>query len=106
MNLSSPRSVIFDRGIPDMIAYARCFDLDATSYRDESKSYSYNQNVFILAPWKEIYTTDEERKMSYDQTHEFHNFICEAYLSLGYKLRVVPQDTIQKRAQFVKDIVL
>jgi predicted ATPase len=33
------KAVVFDRGIPDMIAYARLFNLDETSYVNAAKEF-------------------------------------------------------------------
>lgn len=57
-------SIIFDRAIPDMIAYANLFQLDTTSYGNASQALRYNPTVFYFAGWEEIYTNDEERKPS------------------------------------------
>lgn len=94
--------VIFDRGVPDNIAYADCFNLNAASYIAEAKKYPYNKTAFLLAPWQKIYATDDERRMTFDQVCEFHNLICNAYNELGYDLVEVPKGTIQDRANFIK----
>lgn len=98
--------VVFDRGVPDSIAYAGCFNLNTATYFAEAKKYSYNKTVFLLAPWEEIYTTDDERRMTFDQVLEFHKLICGAYGNLGYNLVEVPRGTIQDRANFVKSMCL
>lgn len=97
--------VIFDRGIPDNIAYAGCFDLDTATYVTEAKKYPYNKTVFLLSPWEEIYATDDERRMNFNQVCEFHKLIYAAYNELGYNLVEVPRGTVQERADFVKKLI-
>ena len=104
-NQNSQQPVIFDRGIPDNIAYAGCFDLDTTHFIQESKKYYFNKTVFLLTPWKEIYATDDERKMNFDQVCEFHKLFCKAYLDLKYNLVEVPRASTVERAIFVRKIV-
>lgn len=97
--------VVFDRGVPDNIAYAGCFDLETASYFTEAEKYPYNKTVFLLPPWGEIYATDDERQMNFNQVCEFHKLICAAYNELGYSLVEVPRDTVQNRAAFVKKLI-
>src|ERR1700754_3490550 len=57
--------VFFDRGIPDSLTYGEIIGSDITETMDNiTRRYRYNQNVFFLSPWQQIYKTDEERKQS------------------------------------------
>jgi predicted ATPase len=85
--------VIFDRGIPDNIAYATCFGLDTEPYFEASQRFPYSRQVFLLAPWEEIYVTDEERKMTFKEVCEFHQSILKAYARLGYEAIEVPRSS-------------
>lgn len=100
---SSP--IIFDRGIPDLVAYAASFNLDTTPYLEIAKKYTYAHQVFLLTPWKEIYKTDDERKMTFNQTYEFHDLICETYSMLDYRLIEVPRMSVRDRADFINEII-
>ncbi len=61
-------SVVFDRGIPDCIAYAVLFGIDPTPSVLASQEYRYNDEVFVLGPWEDIYVVDDERVMSFADT--------------------------------------
>ncbi len=98
-NSSAP--VIFDRGIPDVIGYAKLFGLNAERFESTAKTHPYNRSVFIAPPWEDIYTTDDERKMTFDNTTQFHEVLRESYLSLGYELIELPFQSVEKRAQFL-----
>src|SRR5690606_13871578 len=53
--------VFYDRGIPDVVAYLHYINQDFPPYFDEAcKKYRYDM-VFLLPPWKSIYTSDNER---------------------------------------------
>jgi predicted ATPase len=98
--------VIFDRAIPDMIAYADLFQLNKEIYYNASKYYKYNNTVFLFKGWKEIYTTDNERKMNFEQANDFGNRTEEIYRELGYNIITVPQINIEERIKFIENIIL
>lgn len=97
----SSAPIIFDRGIPDVIGYAKLFGLDSKKFKSAAETDPYNKFVFIAPPWKEIYSTDDERKMTFDQTAQFHEILTIVYLSLGYELIELPLESVEKRAQFI-----
>ena len=98
-------TVIFDRGIPDMIAYAHGASLDLTHVQKAAKKYLYNNLVFHTSGWKEIYQTDDERKMSFEAATQFGDDVKNIYLKLGYKVIDVPFDTPEMRAKFIINII-
>ena len=94
--------VIFDRGIPDNIAYAQLFNLDYAPAHQAAKLYRYNTEVFIFPAWSEIYTTDDERIMTYEAAKSFGDDVRKIYKKYGYTLIEVPCITPEERAQFIK----
>lgn len=102
-NIAASSMVIFDRGIPDMVAYAELFGLNSTPYRNAAMEFRYAARVFHFAGWEEIYTTDEERKIGFEGANAFGlatRSICEA---LGYSVLEVPQISIEDRVKFILD---
>lgn len=95
------RVVIYDRGMPDIIAYARLFNLDYLPAQQASKLYRYETKVFIFPAWEEIYATDDERIMSYEAAKEFGIEIQKIYKEYGYLLIDVPCVSQEERAQFI-----
>lgn len=93
--------VFFDRGIPDLVAYAIRFGVDASHFEAMSRHYGYNQTVFICEPWKEIFVNDNERKITFEKSVEFHDLICETYKRLDFKLIKVPKLTPTERVNFI-----
>jgi len=93
--------VIFDRGIPDNIIYMKLGDFNSQSAENASQLYRYNQKVFFLPGWEEIYTTDEDRKMSFSDANVFGERVKEVYIKLGYTVVEVPFGTPEERAQFI-----
>jgi predicted ATPase len=93
----------FDRGLPDCIAYARWFDVDPSAAIELSNRYRYHNEALILAPWADIYTTDDERIMTYEMTVGFHEVIEATYIESGYQLIEVPRLPVDERATWVLD---
>jgi predicted ATPase len=93
--------VFFDRGIPDQIGYAELFGFDASMAQRAAAVHRYNDVVFALPSWPEIYVTDRERTMSFEAAEAFGERVREIYEHLDYTLVVVPHDTLRARARFV-----
>jgi predicted ATPase len=64
-------------------------------------NWKYNKSIFMLPPWKEIYTTDNERKQDWDEAVLTFEKMCETYKRYGYNIVEVPKKTISERADFV-----
>jgi predicted ATPase len=94
--------VLFDRGIPDCIAYAMLLGVDPGPSIDAAARYRYRAEVLLLEPWEDIYTTDDERTMSFADTVGFHARLVEAYQGAGYQLTVVPRGSAEDRAASVR----
>ncbi|MEA2580938.1 MAG: hypothetical protein QOE83_1830 [Actinomycetota bacterium] len=97
--------VLFDRGVPDCIAYAAHRGLDVTSPTLASERYRYNREVLLLEPWEEIYTTDDLRTLPFAPTLAFHEALVDAYQRAGYTLVPVPRGSVDDRTAFVLDFV-
>ncbi len=95
------KTIIFDRGIPDLIGYAKLFNVDTSTSENASKVYQYNKNVFFLPSWQEIYTTDEDRTMTFEAAKDFGDLIRLAYIDLGYSIIEVPLISVDERVKFI-----
>ncbi len=98
---SNSNMVFFDRGLPDIHAY---MDYTKDEYPDifikKSKQYPYDF-VFLFKPWKLIYTSDNERYESFEQSEEIDQFLQNSYLKLGYKIIDVPFGSVDQRVNFI-----
>lgn len=93
--------IIFDRAIPDNIGYASLFGVDVSTSINAAHNFRYNKSVFYTPPWEKIYTTDEDRKLSFEEAESFGEIIKNEYLELGYEIIEIPLDTPSNRAKFV-----
>ncbi|TVZ28548.1 putative ATPase [Gillisia sp. Hel_I_86] len=97
-----PRGQIFlDRGIPDVVAY---MDYLGTPYPAKftlaCKNHKYDK-IFLLPPWEEIYTSDNERYESFEQALIIHEHLKNSYITYGYNPIEVPKGTVLKRSSFI-----
>ncbi len=100
--LNEKESVVFlDRGIPDILAYMDYINDDyPMAFSNACENYIYDY-VFILAPWQDIFTSDNERYESFDQATEIHHHLMKTYKKFGYELVDVPFETVENRSDFV-----
>lgn len=93
--------IFLDRGIPDVVAY---MDYLGTPYPSEftlaCQNHEYDR-IYILPPWKEIYTSDNERYESFEQALVIHEHLKNSYITYGYNPIVVPTGTIENRSSFI-----
>jgi predicted ATPase len=101
----SDGTVIFDRGIPDCVVYAVRAGTDATPSVAAVEAFRYQRDVLFLEPWSDIYTTDEERIMSFDDTVSFSEELRDVYERSDYTLVRVPQASIDDRVAFVREFI-
>lgn len=99
-NVSDP--VYFDRGILDTVCYMNMENITISKEtREIIRKSVYNNNVFILPPWREIYQTDSERKQSWKEALFTFNKMKETYLAYGYNVIEVPKISVLERGQFI-----
>jgi predicted ATPase len=97
--------VLFDRGVPDCIAYAAVSGVDPAESLAAARRYRYHPEVLVLEPWEQIYATDAERTMLFEQTIPFQAALVDAYEGAGYTLVVVPTGSVEYRVAFVRDAI-
>lgn len=99
------RPVVFDRAIPDCVAYANHLGADPTASAKAAAGRRCHSDVLMLRPWREIYTTDDERNMTFDQVVSFQNHLEAAYTEAGYRLVEVPRSSLEERSAFVRGFI-
>lgn len=97
--------VFFDRGLPDLIAYSKCFHLDVGSELKASRTHRYNPTVFFASSWEQIYTNDAERRLTFEAAQVFEKDLRQAYVELGYQLIDIPLFAVSERVNFILNII-
>lgn len=97
--------VFLDRGLPDVLAYMDYIgDTYPKEFVNSCKNNLYDL-VFILEPWQEIFTSDNERYENFDQAVKIHHHLLNTYERFDYKLLDVPFAKIEERADFIINVV-
>lgn len=100
-HLKAPAQAVFDRGLPDLLAFCAHYALPALAVRRAIKAHPYARDVFWFPPWQAIYAQDDERKLDFEGAVGFSDLIQNAYAQSGYTLINVPKTTPQARADFI-----
>tara|TARA_R110002072_G_scaffold193809_2_gene350961 strand:+ start:4026 stop:4565 length:540 start_codon:yes stop_codon:yes gene_type:complete len=97
--------LFYDRGLHDVVAYLHYVD---EKYPEEMQlvcnKHRYDM-IFILPPWEEIYTSDNERYESFEEAKKIHYYLESAYKSYNYKPILVPIGSIEERVTFIIDTI-
>ena len=100
--LQAQEVTFFDRDILDLIAYDRLTEAESSKeLREAVSALLYNNKVFIVPPWKEIYHTDSERKQAYEEVIQVYDNLIRVYTEYGRELVKIPKMSVEKRADFV-----
>lgn len=96
------KPVFFDRGILDTLGYMRLENIPVpASMASKAGDMVYQNNIFILPPWKEIYENDAERKQTFEKAGETFECMKEIYQEYGYTIIEVPKLPVQDRVNFI-----
>jgi len=98
--------LLFDRGLPDVIGYARLFGVRDEPAMAAAGRYRYNRAVFIAPAREAIYRRDDERRMDFQQAKAFGETIAAAYEEAGYVLVPLPEDSADACARFMLEQIL
>jgi predicted ATPase len=94
---------IFDRGLPDQIAYRHYFGVKIPSSLHLVCDILRYEKVFFLPFWKEIYVNNEVRAEPEEDAQLLSRLIYRAYRDYGYELIEVPKVSIEQRVEFIMD---
>jgi len=98
--------VFIDRGVPDVLAYMDyANEIYPNSFIEACDTYRYDQ-VYVLAPWQDIFTSDNERYENFDQAVKIHEQLLNTYKKHKYNLIDIPFDTIENRVDYLLDTLI
>ncbi|WP_026753302.1 AAA family ATPase [Sediminibacter sp. Hel_I_10] len=93
--------IFYDRGLPDVLAY---MDFVNSAYPENFTSVCEQHvydHIFILAPWKDIFVSDNERYENFEQAEQIHQQLIKTYKRFGYELLDIPFGTVSERTDFI-----
>ena len=93
---------LFDRGIPDLVGYCRLIGKPVPAHVTRAvELFRYNETVFILPPWPEIYVQDAERSQSLEEAERTYEAMRTAYVEGGYRPVHLPRASVEERREFL-----
>lgn len=98
---SDKPQLFYDRGMPDVTAY---MDFIHSDYPAEFEQPCYDKRydiIFLLPPWKAIYTQDSERYETFEQALTIHKALLNGYKKYGYNPIIVPEGSLEDRTAFI-----
>jgi len=96
------RPVFFDRGIVDALHFLDQQNAVTLQQTEEYlRLFPYNRLVFLIPPWKEIYSTDSERDQTFSESVQVCEGLRKWYSRWDYDLVEVPCAAIDRRINFI-----
>ncbi|QJP11072.1 AAA family ATPase [Pseudomonas multiresinivorans] len=93
---------LFDRGLVDVLGYARLCGLPMTDELEAAaQQLRYAPTVFLAPAWQAIYRNDAERRQGFAEAQRTAAVMAKVYEELGYRLLELPLCSPQERAAFV-----
>lgn len=94
--------MFFDRGVLDALYMLEAErSLTHSEIAEYVQAFPYNNVVFLLPPWEEIYGKDSERDQTFDESIEVFEGMKSWYQQWGYETLEVPYGGIEERVAFM-----
>lgn len=93
---------LFDRGLPDVLGYARLCGLAASvELLRAAQELRHARTVFLAPPWEAIYCNDTERRQDFAEAQRTATVMRAVYEELGYRVVELPLGSLEARAEFL-----
>lgn len=93
---------LFDRGLPDVLGYARLCGLAPPERLERAaREQRYGSTVFLAPAWEAIYRNDAERRQDFAEAQRTAAVMAEVYEDLGYRVLELPLGSLEDRATFI-----
>ena len=93
--------IFLDRGLPDVVAYMDYFKTDYPELFNRTCEINRYDLIFILPPWEEIYTSDNERYETFEEALKISSYLYSTYKRYGYDPIEVPKLNVEERTNFI-----
>ena len=100
---ANEKTIFFDRGIPDILAYMDFFRQTYDSVFNTACETMKYDLVFLMPPWKEIHISDDERYESFEESVGIYHCIKRIYENFSFNPIIVPKRSIVDRVEFILD---
>ena len=94
--------VFFDRSVIEAFEYSQMHDFEMSVWLGQAvRNCRYDDTVFVVPPWQDIFVEDEERRHSFDEAVTEYNLLLRAFTEFGYNVCEVPRMANQERVEFI-----
>lgn len=94
--------IFFDRSFLEGISYYQTLNIPGSNKYDHIiNELRYYSTIFMMPPWKEIFSQDAERKHSFEDAVEEYERLLESYPKYGYRLIELPKINVTERVKFI-----
>ena len=94
--------VFFDRSAVEALVYSKRYNLILpVPVTQAAKGCRYDNPIFLVPPWQEIFISDTERRHSFDEAVAEYDALSKAFEEFGYKICIVPKMAIPDRVDFI-----
>lgn len=104
-NTATPtgKPALFDRSIVDNITGMERLGFPIPPHWQLAlQQYRYAPRVFMVPPWKELFSQDAERRHSFEDAEAEFEGLLKAYPANGYEVVLIPKGTPAERAAFLE----
>ena len=94
--------VFFDRGVCDSLSFLYLHEaISLAEVEAHVKEFRYNDLVFLLPPWQDIYRKDSERDQSFTEAVAVYEILRNWYAQWHYNVAEVSCVSVNERADFI-----
>lgn len=98
-----PGTVVFDRGVPDVVGFLRLEGLTVPQHvYAAAEQFRYHGRVLLAPPWPEIFEQDSERRQDADEAERTYDMMAKTYAEFGYEVIDLPRADLASRVAFVR----
>jgi predicted ATPase len=104
LHAKAPGTVIFDRGLPDVVGFLVVSGLSVPKAVDRAcRSLRYSGPVLRAPAWADIYAQDAERIQTLDEAVASDQAVTAAWKRYGYDVEDLPLIDVDKRLDFLRN---
>lgn len=98
--------VLFDRGFPDVVGFLDVSGLPVPKAVDQAcRTLRYHGPILRAPAWAAIYAQDAERIQDWEQAVASDEAVTAAWRRYGYRVTDLPLAGVDKRLDFLRNIV-
>lgn len=101
--LASGRTVVLDRGAPDVVGFLRLSRLAVPpAIGTAARTRRYNPRIFLAPFWPDIFANDAERRQTAEEAEASEAVMRATYEHYGYEVVDLPRAPVSDRVAFVR----